>query len=627
MARSDFEIVDNKPIGRGYSGTVFRATRRCDGATVALKLVLRNEEGGVERIAAERHGAILQERFAERHGMVPTVYDYGADGEDFYIAMEFVDGTSLEVQLRNASLAPKDAVAHAIWICDFLEKAHGFSSTVEGKPYRLLHNDLKPAHLMISASGERRILDFGISKALEETRDLGTDVGRTIAYGAPERLLSGRVNAHADFWSLGVMLYEMVSGHRPYPTLDGRRFRAQLEHAIVTHAPRMPLPPGCPAHLAAIINRLLAFQPEHRYQSPAEIREDLERFLRQETPLAAAYYETPATTPVAKQASSADAPVAALHPVMPTDPVPAATQAAVQQPDSVATQRVTPPIARRSLLARVWTFVSIMFVGIVATEGVGCVIAERFRDGIPAIDERTVTLRKAAYAGVDRWSLLDLGLRMRVHGRLAPALRGIGDRVIADYRKDVPSMGPEEWRQAHEAFTWARQLSLRDAGLRAKQLIAEAHVQRFAAQKMRKVGDATLTAQVALAKFREAAAADPASFDPYLGMAVIQVYHLSDVDGAAASIEEAKKLGHTATRRETALLGDGYLRRGTTSRSVARVLTGEERRTELLEAKADFERCVDLFGQILGFGKAAEHFELCRIRLQQTERLLDDEES
>jgi hypothetical protein len=627
MARGDFEIVENKPIGRGYSGTVFRATRRCDGTTVALKLVLRNEEGGVERIAAERHGAILQQRFAERHGMVPKVYDYGADGDDFYIAMEFVDGPSLEVQLRNASLAPKEAVEHAIWICDFLEKAHGFSSTVEGKPYRLLHNDLKPAHLMISASGERRILDFGISKALEETRDLGTDVGRTIAYAAPERLLSGRVNAHADFWSLGVMLYEMVAGHRPYPTLDGRRFRAQLEHAIVTHAPRTPLPPGCPPHLAAIINRLLAFQPEHRYQSPAAIRDDLERFLRQETPLAASYYDTPATTPVARPASQADASVAAPHPVMPTDPVPAARQVAVQESEPVPARRVTPPIAGRSLLARAWTFASIMFVGIVATEGVACVVAERFRDGIPAIDERTVTVRKQAYAAVDRWSLLDLGLRMRVHGRLAPALRGVGDSVIADYRKDVPSMGPEEWRQAREAFTWARQLSGRDAGLRAKELLAGAHVLRFAAQKTRKVSDATLAAQAALARFREAAEADPVSFDPYLGMAVIQVYQLSDVDGATASIEEAVKLGYTATRRETALLGDGHLRRGTSSRSLARVLTGEERRTELLEAKTDFERCVALFGQILGFGKAAEHFELCKIRLQQTERLLDHEGS
>jgi hypothetical protein len=312
---------------------------------------------------------------------------------------------------------------------------------------------------------------------------------------------------------------------------------------------------------------------------------------------------------------------------MPTDPVPAARQVAVQESEPVPARRVTPPIAGRSLLARAWTFASIMFVGIVATEGVACVVAERFRDGIPAIDERTVTVRKQAYAAVDRWSLLDLGLRMRVHGRLAPALRGVGDSVIADYRKDVPSMGPEEWRQAREAFTWARQLSGRDAGLRAKELLAGAHVLRFAAQKTRKVSDATLAAQAALARFREAAEADPVSFDPYLGMAVIQVYQLSDVDGATASIEEAVKLGYTATRRETALLGDGHLRRGTSSRSLARVLTGEERRTELLEAKTDFERCVALFGQILGFGKAAEHFELCKIRLQQTERLLDHEGS
>ena len=634
MARSDFEIVDNKPIGRGYSGTVFRAKRLSDAATVALKLVLHNEEGGAERIAAERHGAILQQRFAERHGMVPAVFDHGADGDDFYIAMEFVDGPSLEVLLRSASLAPKDAVEHAMWICDFLEKAHGFSSTVEGKPYSLLHNDLKPAHLMISPSGERRILDFGISKALEETRDLGTDVGRTIAYAAPERLLSGRVNAHADFWSLGVMLYEMVSGHRPYPALDGRRFRAQLEHAIVTHAPRTPLPPACPGHLAAIINRLLAFQPEHRYQSPAAIREDLERFLREETPLAATYYDTPATTPVARPSQPATAPapmpVAVPAPsVMPTDPVPASANTTVKVIEPVvAAPRVAEPVVRRSLLARVaWTFASIMFVGIVATEGVACIVAERFRDGIHTIDERTVTQRRQAYEAVDHWSMLDLGLRARVHGPLRPALRAVGERVIADYRHDAPSMGPTEWRQAHEALAWARRLSPRDRRLRAKELIAEAHVLRFEAQKFRAGSPTTLAGQAALAKFREAAAADIESFDPYLGMAVVQVYFLADVDGAAASIEEAVKRGYTATRRETALLGDGHLRRGTSSRTRARLLNGEERLTELLKAKGDFERCVALFDQIVEFGKAAQHRETCRIRLEQTEWLIRNEQS
>jgi eukaryotic-like serine/threonine-protein kinase len=627
MARSDFEIVDNKPIGRGYSGTVFRARRLSDGTTVALKLVLRNEEGGAERIAAERHGAILQQRFAERHRMVPEVYDHGADGDDFYIAMEFIDGPSLELLLRRGSLTPQEAVGHAIWICDFLEKAHGFSSTVEGKPYRLLHNDLKPAHLMISASGDRRVLDFGISKALEETKDLGTDVGRTIAYAAPERLLSGRVNAHADFWSLGVMLYEMVSGHRPYPTLDGRRFRAQLEHAIVTHAPRTPLPPGCSGHLAAIINRLLAFQPEHRYQTPAAIREDLERFLREETPLAATYYDTPATTPVVRPPTPVTAPVIAPN-VAPTDPIPAAANAPVNVIDSPAAPGATRPAARRSLLVRSWwTFVAIAFAGIVATEGVACTVAERFRDGIHAIDERTVISSRAAYAAVDRWSILDVGLRMRVHGSLAPALRAVGDRVIADYRRDAPSMGPAEWRQAQEAFAWARELSPGDRRLRAKELIADAHVQRFEAQKARTFSAATLAAQAALVRFRQAATMDAESFDPYLGMAVVQVYALADVDAAAASIEEAVKRGYATTRRETALLGDGHMRRGVSTRERAALLSGERRRSELLKAKTDFERCVALFDQIVEFGRAAQHLEICKKQLERIERHLEDDES
>jgi hypothetical protein len=216
---------------------------------------------------------------------------------------------------------------------------------------------------------------------------------------------------------------------------------------------------------------------------------------------------------------------------------------------------------------------------------------------------------------------------MRVHGPLTRTLRAVGDRVIEDYRRDVPSMGLSEWREAHEAFTWARELSTGDRRLRAKQLIAAAHVRRLEPPKAKTASAATLAAQAALVRFREAAEIDPESFDPYVGMAVIQVYALADLDGAAASIERAVKLGYTTTRRETALLGDGHLRRGTSSRSLARVLTGEERRTELLEAKSDFERCVALFGQILEFGKSAEHFELCKLRLEQTARLLDDEES
>ncbi len=127
MPRTDFTIVDNKPIGCGQFGTVFLARRSGDSRNVALKLVLHRGEGGDDRIAAERHGAILQQRFEELHGMVPEVYEFGPDGEDLFIAMEYIDGPSLEEVLRAGALPPREAVEHAAWLCEFLDKAHGFS--------------------------------------------------------------------------------------------------------------------------------------------------------------------------------------------------------------------------------------------------------------------------------------------------------------------------------------------------------------------------------------------------------------------------------------------------------------------------------------------------------------------
>ena len=645
MARADFTIVDHKPIGCGQFGTVFLARRTEDDRNVALKIVLQRGEGGDDRVAAERHGAILQQRFEELHGMVPEVYDFGADGDDLFIAMEYIDGPSLEEVLRAGALPARDAVEHAIWLCEFLEKAHGFSCTVEGKPYRLLHNDLKPAHLKISLTGERKVLDFGISKALEDTRELTADVARTIAYAAPERLHSERVNVHADFWSLGVMLYEMVCVHRPYKKLDGPRFRRQLYQAITTNAPREPFPEDCPPHLAAIVNRLLAFQPEHRYQTPDAIRADLERFLRDETPEAAAYYETPATIPVSRPPSTLSEPpspetdarpavvdVPMTDPVPPrphvpeTDPVPHVAPVGVAVGEAV---KVVPRrrASARSAIARIGSaIVALLFVMTVATEGVAWLAAERFRDTIPEIDERTVSARKQAYDAIERWSGLDVGLRLRVNRELRRTLRSVGDRVIADYRREAPIMGPLEWRQALEAFTWARELSPFDGSLRAKQLIADAHVRRLALPKDATSSTATLAAQSVLGKFRAAADADEESFDPYLGMAVTQVYALRDVDGAAATIEEAVKRGFVTTRRETALLGDGYARRGLSALSRARVLTGDQRQRELVKAREDYERGVALFESIVEFGRSAKNLELCKAQVARIDRMLAEYE-
>jgi hypothetical protein len=638
MAREDFELLDPKPIGRGQFGTVFRARRCSDGRLTALKVILHAGENGAATIAAERHGAILQQAFAAEHGMVPEVFDFGPDGDDFYIAMELVEGPSLEERLRTGPLPYDEAATHASWLCDFLDRAHGFSATIETRRYRLLHNDLKPAHLKIPSGGERKVLDFGMAKVLEEARDLATDIGRTIAYAAPERLRSERVNVHADFWSLGVMLYEMVSGHRPYPSLEDPRLRRQLYSAITTNAPRAPLPPDCPPHLQAIVHRLLAFQPAHRYQKASDIHDDLERFLRRETPAAAAFYETPATMPVTRGAAVAvieaepvtlTEPRPLAPPVPMTDPLPApaATPPAVpvipagSKSSAVRTQTKTPRSAIRRLASVAAT---VFLIGLVLTEGVEWLFAEGFRKTIPTIDERTVIERRDAYDAVERWALLDVGLRARVNGPLLAALRTVGDRVIADYRREVPTMGPEEWRQAEAAFGWARVLAPRDGSLLAKQLTASAHVRRLTAQRSRPLS--TALAQSAVARFRDAAAADPNAFDPYVGMAMTQLYVLADLDGAIQSLEAAVKRGYTVTRRDTALLGDASLRRGLVGRKRAALLTGDQRIAALEKARADFESCVTSFEQIVEFGNSARHLETCKTQLRQVVQQLTPEE-
>jgi hypothetical protein len=619
----DYATEGEKPFDQGSFGTVWRARRRSDGARVALKLVLLTDEAdGRERIAAERHGAMLQQQFEQAHGMVPRVYEFGHDGEDLFIAMELIEGGALTDHIKQGPLDARVAAKHAVRICEFLDKAHRFATTVEGEPYdRLVHADLKPGHVLISPVGEIKVLDFGIAKALAKTTQVTTNNWGTSAYASPERLDCGHVNEHVDFWSLGVILYEMLSGHRPYPDLD--RNRSQLEHAIRTNAPREPLPESCPADLAAIVSKLLAYQIERRYPSAADIKADLERFLAGERPAATADYVTPATMPIG-QATARRQPPPTVHVVPPTDPlplaaaIPAVVGAAASPTITRAGVGVTDAV-RRAL----WALVLLAVVAVVATEGVAWLAAERFRITLDGLEGQTLTERKNEYDGIRARSILDVGLRRRVNPALSVRLVSFADSVIADYRREEPTMGPAEWRQALQALRWATQLSRPGDTLVAKLLTCEAHVIRLAARSQ-PATTARQTYTRAVGKFRAAADRDPELLDPYLGISRIAVYGLADVDQAATAIEEARKRGYTSGWRERALLGDGYLRRANTSRTRARTLSGEQRHRELERARADYAGCIDAFDGILGFGYAAKNLEVCKKQLSRVEQELMD---
>ena len=265
-------------------------------------------------------------------------------------------------------------------------------------------------------------------------------------------------------------------------------------------------------------------------------------------------------------------------------------------------------------------------VGVIATEGGACVAAEGFRSGIDTLDGRTLPHMKAAYDGVHASSLLHLGLRLRVNRLLVRRLTALADTVIADYRREEPTLGPAEWQQAQKAVQWALQLSPRDSTLRAKQLTCDAHVTRHAARNQpRGSPSARQMYASAIEKFRAAAQIDPGSFDPYLGITRIAVYGLDDVDQAAAAIAEAEKRGYPSGRRERAQLGDGYLRRADRIRRLARTLSGAQRGRELESARVDYERCVASFDPIVGFAKAGDNLEYCKRQIERINTELNPE--
>jgi hypothetical protein len=269
----------------------------------------------------------------------------------------------------------------------------------------------------------------------------------------------------------------------------------------------------------------------------------------------------------------------------------------------------------------VWLGTVMLVIGLVATEGVAWVAAERFRGALDRLDGSTVVEAKDDYEGILRLSLLDAGVHLRVDDPLRERLVSFADSIIADYRREEPVMGPAEWRQAQEAMRWAVRLSPRNRRLLARQALCEAHVLRLAARGQAP-SVARYTYRRAAEKFRAAAGLDDESFDPYVAISLLEVYGAGDVDEAAAAIQEAEKRGYVPGRREQALLGDGYLRRATSTRALARSLSGEQRRRELEKARDDYRRCVAAFDPIVGFGRSAANLESCKRQVQRIDQEL-----
>ncbi len=250
-----------EPLGHGGMASVYRARDTELGREVALKALAENLTGDEEL----RKRFLREARLAARlsHPNVASVYDVGEeeDGRP-YIVMELVEGATLAERGR---VSPEEARGLALQAARALAHAHEAG---------LVHRDVKPANLLLRRDGTLKIADFGIARAAETTRltQAGTVLG-TAAYLAPEQALGEDVTSAADVYSLGAVLYELLTGRPPFE-FDSLADLAEKQQAMAI-APVRELAPETPSDLEDLVMRCLARNPSYR-PSAAELVQELE---------------------------------------------------------------------------------------------------------------------------------------------------------------------------------------------------------------------------------------------------------------------------------------------------------------------------------------------------------------
>ncbi|HEY6272252.1 MAG TPA: protein kinase [Terriglobales bacterium] len=260
-----YEIIGE--LGRGAMGVVYKAQDPTIGRTVALK-TMRLDGHGIE--SAELVRRFQNEARAAgllNHPNIVTIYDAGEHEGIFYIAMEYIEGTTLDQLLAQKQiLDPDEVIRISRDICKGLDYAHA---------HGIVHRDVKPANIMITARGSVKIMDFGIAKAGGSMTSTGQVLG-TPNYMSPEQVRGKSLDGRTDLFSYGVVLYEMLTGEKPFvgQNVTTIIYKIVNENPIAPRELDRTLHPG----LNAIVVKALSKTPDERYQSGAELVRDLESY-------------------------------------------------------------------------------------------------------------------------------------------------------------------------------------------------------------------------------------------------------------------------------------------------------------------------------------------------------------
>jgi serine/threonine-protein kinase len=255
-------------VGSGGMSSVYRAFDPTLERHVAIKLMHRDISSDPDQLERFRREARAVAQLS--HPNVVTVIDAGEDDGAPFIVFEYVEGETLKDRIRRLGRLPvAEAVAYAVEIGRALECAHS---------HLLVHRDVKPQNVLIDPDGRAKVTDFGIARSLEAQGLTATGrVLGTTDYVSPEQALGHEVTAQSDIYSLGIVLYEMLTGEAP--------FKADTQVAVAMKHVREPLPdvqrrrPEISAALAAVVERATAKETRNRYATVEEMVHDLEEVL------------------------------------------------------------------------------------------------------------------------------------------------------------------------------------------------------------------------------------------------------------------------------------------------------------------------------------------------------------
>ena len=255
-----YQVIEE--IGRGGMGVVYKAEDTRLKRTVALKFLPAELTSNVE--AKERFVREAQAAAALDHPNICTVHEIDEAEEKTFISMAYIEGQSLKERIEKGPLEIDEALNITVQVADGLEEAHKKG---------VVHRDIKSANIMVTGKGQAKIMDFGLAKVAGGslvTKE-GTTMG-TLAYMSPEQTRGEKTDNRTDIWSLGVVLYEMLSGQLPF---KGEHEASVLYSIVNEEAKALKNITSIPEELEQVVGKALSKNPDERYQKVGELLEDL----------------------------------------------------------------------------------------------------------------------------------------------------------------------------------------------------------------------------------------------------------------------------------------------------------------------------------------------------------------